>query len=431
MRTRPSKQHIIAPVYDALQKAELVADDLDAVLFIGGSSKSPLVQSCVMRELTQYGEEIESIIPKDLQAHVSQGAAVHSFSYFGLGIDCVEPITSESIYVITQSNTLSIVIPASSPVPSKTLFSIELVVGNDSQSKIELPICVGNKNKLLGVLSIYADEAFDNTFKRAKTFKRGDVVIVKAQINHEKLLLVEATINQQIATTQILNPLANEELTHKQMQVLKAKQEFNQALLDNSGRPPKHVVKKYISALEDANEYELAADFYIALERLDKTENHATQICYLYSRVGMSKKAVYWAKIAHKRQPTATTAYNLCCETHDIEEKIQYLEEALEYDPNYTSALLALGKILKRQDKLKGEQMLQKAQGLLQSKIFPSERNLEDLIAASQALGDRQSEQQAKEQLHQMNQSKNNLSLPYDENNLLMSLKGHQLAHKQ
>ena len=96
-----SKHHIIAPIYDALQKAELIADDLDTVLFIGGSSKSPLVQSCVMRELTQNDENIEFIIPKDLQAYVSQGAAVHCFNYFGLGIDCVEPIMSESVYIMS------------------------------------------------------------------------------------------------------------------------------------------------------------------------------------------------------------------------------------------------------------------------------------------------------------------------------------------
>lgn len=423
-----SKHHIIAPIYDALQKAELIADDLDAVLFIGGSSKSPLVQSCVIRELTQNDENIDFIIPKDLQAHVSQGAAVHCFNYFGLGIDCVEPITSESVYIITQNDAMSMVIPASSSVPSKTPFRTELVVSNDNQSMIELPICVGNKNKLLGILSIHADEDWE--FGGEKTFERGDVVIVKAQINHEKLLLVEATVNEKVATTQILNPLANEELSSKQMQVLKAKQAFNQSLLDNQGRPTKYVVKEYIRALENADEFELAADFYIALERLDKTENHATQICHLYDRAGMKRKSDYWAEIAHKRDPDEVTAFNLYCKENDIKKQIQYLEEALEFDPNYTSALLALGRILQRRGEPKGKKLLRKAQELLQSKIIPSERNLQDLVQVSRALDDEDAEAEAKKELDKMKKEKYDASLPYDVNNLVSSLSGRQLANK-
>lgn len=160
-----------------------------------------------MRELTQNDDNIEFIIPKDLQAHVSQGAAVHCFNYFGLGIDCVEPIMSESVYIITQHESMSMVIPASSSVPSRMPFRTELIVMNNNQSIIELPICVGNKNKLLGILSIHADDDWE--LGSEKTFKCGDTVIVKAQINHEKLLLVEATVNEKVATTQILNPLAN------------------------------------------------------------------------------------------------------------------------------------------------------------------------------------------------------------------------------
>lgn len=353
---------------------------------------------------------------------------MHCFNYFGLGIDCVEPITSESVYIITQHESMSMVIPASSSVPSIMPFRTELIVMNNNQSIIELPICVGNKNKLLGILSIHADDDWE--LGGEKTFKHGDTVIVKAQINHEKLLLVEATVNEKVATTQILNPLANEELSNKQMQVLKAKQAFNQSLLDNQGRPTKYVVEDYIRALEDADEFELAADFYIALERMDKTENHATQICYLYSRADMTRKSDHWAKIAHKRKPNEVTAYNLYCKEFDVKKQVEYLEEALEFNPNYTSALLALGKIFQRQGRPKGERLLRKAQDLLQNTTIPSERDLQYLIEVSQALSDEDIESDAKKQLDKMKKTKHEASLPYDLNNLVSSLSGRQLVNK-
>jgi len=62
--------HVFAPVRDALEKSGLIAEDLDAVLFIGGSSENPIVREAVMKGL---GCDVEAIIPSDLRSHVSKG----------------------------------------------------------------------------------------------------------------------------------------------------------------------------------------------------------------------------------------------------------------------------------------------------------------------------------------------------------------------
>ena len=102
----------------------------------------------------------------------------------------------------------------------------------------------------------------------------------------------------------------------------------------------------------------------------------------------------------------------------------------LEFDPNYTSALLALGRILQRRGEPKGKKLLRKAQELLQSKIIPSERNLQDLVQVSRALDDEDAEAEAKKELDKMKKEKYDASLPYDVNNLVSSLSGRQLANK-
>ena len=66
---------IFNPLKSALKKAHLNKDEeLDYVLFIGGSSQNPYIQSA----LSEYFEESELLIPSNLQTHVSKGAAIHS-----------------------------------------------------------------------------------------------------------------------------------------------------------------------------------------------------------------------------------------------------------------------------------------------------------------------------------------------------------------
>ena len=414
--------HIVSPVADALDKSKLHREDVDAVLFIGGSSQNPLVQECVMDYVNEYSVNAQAIIPSDLRSHVSLGAAIHSFSYHGLDVDFIQPITSETIYIITKNEILETIIPASSPVPNPSAFETTLVVANREQSSIELPICVGNKNKLLGIITIDSDNAY---------FNIGDEVQVTASINQEKLLSITAQVAGKTVSSSILNPLSNEELTETESKLLKAKQAFNQDLLDYKGRPRIHVVKKYADAALEAGAYELAAELFQGIERMDSSYDYSTIICHAYDRAGRNNLSKQWAEIAYKRDPNDVNAYNLSIEHHD-ERREKYLRLSLEHNPNYTTSLLLLGKYLLAKGHPEGKELLRKAKDILSLRCqnsFATKRDCLDLINISSSLDDKNTESIANSALDEINE-KEEKTKAYDDKNLVQTTNNDKLLKK-
>ncbi|GAA0804931.1 Hsp70 family protein [Psychrobacter piscatorii] len=414
--------HIVSPVADALDKSKLHREDVDAVLFIGGSSQNPLVQECVMDYVNEYSVNAQAIIPSDLRSHVSLGAAIHSFSYHGLDVDFIQPITSETIYIITKNEILETIIPSSSPVPNPSAFETTLIVANREQSSIELPICVGNKNKLLGIITIDSD---------SKYFNRGDEVKVTASINQEKLLSITAQVSGKTVSSSILNPLSNEELTETESKLLKAKQVFNQDLLDYKGRPRIHVVKKYADMALEAGAYELAAELYQGIERMDSSYDYSTIICHAYDRAGRNNLSKQWAEIAYKRDPNDVNAYNLSIEYHD-ERREKYLRLSLEHNPNYTTSLLLLGKYLLAKGHPEGEELLMKAKDILYLRClnnFATKRDCLDLINISSSLDDKNTESIANSALDEINE-KEEETKAYDDKNLVQTTNNDKLLKK-
>jgi molecular chaperone DnaK len=241
--------HLVGPVHDVLDKVSIAPDEVDAVLFIGGSAQNPLIRAAVM---DAFPPEVREVVPRNLRALVSQGAAIHSLGLNGFGFDFIAPITSEAISVLTKGGALETLIPASTPVPSETPFVIQLSIPEGGQQQLDVPICSGARDRLVGIVTVKP--------VGKSGFTRGDEVTVIGHLSKEKLLDVTVTVAGQTARAEILNPLSNAATSPSELAMLKERQKFNESVLRNNGRPEASVVKAYSKAAADAGDHELAAD---------------------------------------------------------------------------------------------------------------------------------------------------------------------------
>jgi molecular chaperone DnaK (HSP70) len=412
-----STAHVFAPIANALEKSQLPAAKLDAVLFIGGSAANPVVRTAVMKHLPHT---VRAIIPRDLRTHVSMGAALHSLGFHAFGMDLIRPITSEPIYVITKGGGLETAIPAGAEVPSSTPFVTRLRVERSGQTVVELPICVGSESKLLGLLRVESISAGG--------FDEDAEVIVRARITHEKLLDVEAEVAGLRTQAGLLNPLANRELSVAETRMLEAKQKFNQDLLESAGHPSVEVVLEYAQAAIEAEAFEVAADMYIAAERIDADQDHATNICYAYSRAGRHDLSNAWARTAYERdQHDAAAAYNLSCSVQGPERE-ELLRTSLRLDPDLWCALLALGRLLRGRGDPHGHVLLERAAAKMEAdlNLHRLRRDqCQQLVTLSNELGRNNLAARARARLESLTED-----AVYDDMNLAAAMQGNALIKR-
>lgn len=344
---------IFEPVLNAIEKASTDKNDLDMILFIGGSSLNPFVQSAIQ---DYFGRFVEPVVLSDLRTPVSKGVAFNSFIVNGLNCELIRPITSETIYVMTLNGGLRELLPAGTEIPSKEFFVNDLEVQRDKQSKLELPICVTNEDKILQVIEVLPGPE--------QPFLMGEKITLSCCMDENKLLQVKAKVGtRKISVTQ-LNPLANKELTPEDTKMLQAKHHLNTSMLKNKGRPTIQTMLQYAYATQEAKRFVEAAEAFEAVGRLDPTRDFSTLICYLYSQGGKSHLSSKWSTIAYDRKPSATTAFNLALSKRDEGDMDAYenlMEESLQYNPNYEAALDTYGAYLMKKNPTRGLAMVEKA----------------------------------------------------------------------
>jgi hypothetical protein len=240
-------------------------------------------------------------------------------------------------------------------------------VARTGQREIELPLCVTNENKLLGLIRI--------TAPNSQGFQKGEKISVACSITHDKLLDVTVSVGDVVKKVPLLNPLSNSELSPKELAMLEAKQNYNEVVLANKGRPTAKASLAYASALEDAGLFLEAAEQFIQVESLSQGVNHATSICYCYSLAGKTQESNRWGKIAYDRVKTAVTSYNHALSypsTSPMYEKL--LQECLDINPLYPPALKLFGSLLKSKGRQEGVDYLESASDILTKKL--EEKNI-------------------------------------------------------
>jgi tetratricopeptide (TPR) repeat protein len=203
--------------------------------------------------------------------------------------------------------------------------------------------------------------------------------------------------------------------------MLEAKQKFNESLLVSRGRPSKEAVLAYARAALDAEAFDLAAEMFMATERIDPDENHAINICYCFNKAGRFERSTDWARKAYERKPDAVAAYNLSCSVKG-DERERLLRDAIRLRPHFAYALLALGRMTQNKDVDQGHKLIEKAVRALEEDL-QSHRIDRDhcrtLIEAAKEIGDENLAELAQARLDSMLASS-----IYDEDNLAMPIVG-------
>lgn len=332
--------NIFMPIESAIKKANVCRSEIDYVLLIGGSAQNPFIQEA----LKKHFDDSEILVPQDLQTHVSKGAAIHSLLMNGMNKCIIQPITSEPIFVITKDTTNKVLIPAGTTIPCDTVVIDDLMPTKDHQKAIELPICVGNENKMLFNLKITRSGGFLSTAH----------ISLALEITADKLLLAKAHCMGVSCMVEPQNPFANKELSTEERIVLRAEREANIETERNGGIPTKNCLITLRKAYEDAgNDFKAAETLEQQNEIYPNPEDY-NLIGVYYHNSGNKDKAIdfFERALAHNSNdywPNFNLGNTLFYK--DSKRSRQYLNKAYELNPSEPCINILLGRLDKREGK--------------------------------------------------------------------------------
>lgn len=330
--------NIFMPIESAIKKANVCKSEIDYVLLIGGSAQNPFIQEA----LKKYFDDSEILVPQDLQTHVSKGAAIHSLLMNGINKCIIQPITSEPIFVITKDTTNKVLIPAGTTIPCDTVVIDDLIPTKDHQEAIELPICVGNENKMLFNLKITRDGGFLTTAQ----------VTLALEITADKLLLAKAHCMGVSCMVEPQNPFANKELSTEERIVLRAEREANIETERNGGIPTKNCLISLRKAYEDAGNDFKAAETLEQQNEIYPNPEEYNLIGVYYHNSGNRDKAIDFFERALDHNPNDYWSnFNLgnTLFYRDLKRARQYLNKAYELNPFEPCINILLGRLDKRE----------------------------------------------------------------------------------
>lgn len=320
----------------ALQKAHVNKNEVDYVIMIGGSSKNPFVQ----QKIKKYFNEATVMVPRELQALVSQGAALHSILNNGFGIEAVRPIVGESIIVVTQNGNAP-VIPAGTEVPFETSLDDAFSTGNKTYNEIEIPVCVGSDKKMLYNLHL--------TRQNGEIFPVNTPVSLYFEMDADKILRVKAKAIGEEWEAKCENPLDNAAMTDGEAKVMKAQRAAYISAENNNHRPTSSALDALCRAYEDNNQEFLAGETLEERIQYYPDASLYNRIGVLFHNSGVYNRAIAYFRKAVKGDPNNTTALNNL--GHDlyligeIKEAREYVEKAVNLRGDYAIALVVLARI--------------------------------------------------------------------------------------
>jgi molecular chaperone DnaK (HSP70) len=348
---------VFAPVFNALEKAQLKPEDIDVVLLNGGSSRNPLVSHAFRESSSFAGTEI--IESPDLDLAVARGATMHCYYKHHHSFEPITPIVTSEIGLVTHGEHFESLVPAGTrlPFPADGKFkrySDCFWLPKDGMTQVHFPVYSGGGNNRQLAQTIH--------MSLPPQTKRGEPVIVELHIDSNKVMNFRAylaTYPSAPLELKLENPLAMRLPNPPERCALEErKRVFEKRRLNNLYRPS---VDELINL---ANLERLAGGTLQGMEILQRLEHRSKKLdqplparahnlmALCYEQVGRRDKALNHYKQATEIEPSREVfASNYGCtlaQQGRAEDAIPHLRRAIGLNKTYGVPYVMLGDALRQ-----------------------------------------------------------------------------------
>ncbi len=365
--TGESGTSVMNPTRSALSSAGLEAEDITYVLMVGGSAQNPWVLKALQRKFP----DAEFLIPSDMQALVSQGAALHSYYLHALGQRLIKPITGPTINLRLSNGVMETLVPSGTEIPYAGKEVHGFTPQHDGQKVLELPICLTTEDYVLQVLRIEP--------QAGSAFNRRDKISLAVKISADKTLHVAAKVSSGEAVVTQLNPYASKALNTRQRLAAEARKRFNIDVRRTGGTPTAQQMATFAGALAKADERLDAAELMDEAYHADPRVVNLNNLAVAWANAGQSEKASAYYRKAFE-QGEIYAGVNLAANLR-YTDKSQYrelLQKAYSMDAHNDWVLYNYGQMLKDDGDASWQKHWRKALGIYTARLASNTLKAED-----------------------------------------------------
>jgi len=348
---------VFAPVLEALSRARLSPDAVDAVLLNGGSCRNPLIARA-FKDLDIFGRA-EILDQGNLDLAVARGAAVRCYYKHHQKSDPITPIVNAEIGLITHGDNHEKLVDAGTLLSYPAgggfqQFKDHFWLPRDNMQKVHFPVYSGKEGNRCLVQTLTLDLPPET--------KRRDPVTIELQIDSNKIMSFRAFLADHPEApleARLENPLATRAPSPRQRIALAERRRLQEKRLRNKLFHPSPQELVRLANLERrAGEPTRGLEILQRLQTRMRKDNQelpadAHNIMALCcDELGHKEGARDHYKLATELEPTvATYAANYgfqLLQMGKAEESICHLKRAVSLDPDTGFPLTILGDALRQ-----------------------------------------------------------------------------------
>jgi hypothetical protein len=349
-----------------MEKSKLNPEDIDFVLFIGGSTKSFIIR----KQVKSVFKKATPLEPTNPQSQVSLGAAIHSLLLNKFNTHIIRPITNQNVFTKISSYNRELIVPlinAGEPIPFPTKIFDQFQPKKNGQKVIEIPFFTGSDASELEKIILESPSS--------DGFHTNDKIQLLVDVNANKVLVITAKINDAEVKVNIENPFIFDGKTIVNKEIRNAIKTFNIESKETNGSPSLNTYRNMISTYEKHEDYLSAAELLEeAVERFN-VKNEYNNLNLLYGKAGNEEKSMKYAEEAIKISPRdSALLFNLAAKLRfsNPSKAIELLQKAIKINPTSPTVNYLLGSLLKGKE---GNNLKREAFNIWQVKLMNDDMN--------------------------------------------------------